>query len=140
MCVISLCTRGALDAWSRGRSTAALGANSMVEPIATEVLIVQRPNERPFDVILKIGRPEQDSEHPDEWLCPMSLEPLYSNLRAARSNSPVHSLCLAMSLALELLHGVVEDGGSVSLAAGQPFPFEAYAFGVAAGNRGAKKK
>jgi hypothetical protein len=26
MCVISLCTRGALDTWSRGRSTAALGA------------------------------------------------------------------------------------------------------------------
>ena len=25
MCVISLCTRGALDTWSRGRSTAALG-------------------------------------------------------------------------------------------------------------------
>ena len=25
MCVISLCTRGALDRWSRGRSTAALG-------------------------------------------------------------------------------------------------------------------
>ena len=25
MCVISLCTCGALDAWSRGRSTAALG-------------------------------------------------------------------------------------------------------------------
>ena len=27
MCVISLCTRGALDTWSRGRSTAALGGN-----------------------------------------------------------------------------------------------------------------
>jgi ribosomal protein S18 acetylase RimI-like enzyme len=26
MCVIALCTRGALDSWSRGRSTAALGA------------------------------------------------------------------------------------------------------------------
>jgi len=26
MCVTSLCTRGALDTWSRGRSTAALGA------------------------------------------------------------------------------------------------------------------
>lgn len=32
MCVISLCTRGALDTWSRGRSTAALGANA--HPIA----------------------------------------------------------------------------------------------------------
>jgi len=27
MCGISLCTRGALDAWSRGRGTAALGGN-----------------------------------------------------------------------------------------------------------------
>ena len=27
MCAISLCTRGALDAWSRRRSTAALGGN-----------------------------------------------------------------------------------------------------------------
>ena len=32
MCVISLCTRGALDAWSRGRSTAALG-----DTVATSV-------------------------------------------------------------------------------------------------------
>ena len=29
MCVISLCTRGALDRWSRGGSTAALGAYHM---------------------------------------------------------------------------------------------------------------
>lgn len=112
----------------------------MVEPVATEVLIVQRPQGRPFEVNLQIGRPQQDSDHPDEWLCPVSLEPLYSNLRAQRSNSPVHSLCLAMSLALELLHGVVEEGGSVSFAAGEPFPFEAYAFGIATREHGAKKQ
>jgi hypothetical protein len=46
MCVISLCTRGALDAAARGRSTAALGAMSLVtvrlgttkkEPLSLEV-------------------------------------------------------------------------------------------------------
>jgi hypothetical protein len=112
----------------------------MVEPIATEVLIVQRPDESPLEVTLEIGRPQQDAERSDEWLCPVSLEPLYSKLRAQRSNSPVQSLCLAMSLALDLLHGVVEEGGSVSLAGGEPFPFEAYAFGVATRDRGAQKK
>jgi hypothetical protein len=111
----------------------------MVDPIATQVLIVQRREGAPFEVTFEIGHPRQDAEHPDEWLCPVSLQPLYSGLRAARSNSSVHSLCLAMSLALELLHGVVEDGGSVSFSAGQPFPFESYAFGVAARDRGAKK-
>ena len=30
MCVTSLCTRGALDTWPRGRSTAALGGNGNV--------------------------------------------------------------------------------------------------------------
>jgi hypothetical protein len=104
----------------------------MREPIATEILLVQRSNEAPFEVTLQIGRPYRDPEHPDEWACPLSLEPLYSKLRAQRSNSAFHSLCLAMSLALDLLHSVVEKGGSVSLAPGQPFPFEAYAFGAAA--------
>src|SRR5687767_8082388 len=31
MCVISLCTRGALDAWARGRSTAALCGTIMTD-------------------------------------------------------------------------------------------------------------
>ena len=34
MCVISLCTRGALDTWSRGRSTAALGAMEAVHSVS----------------------------------------------------------------------------------------------------------
>src|SRR6187551_654533 len=38
MCVISLCTRGALDTWSRGRSTAALGATRMAVPTIDEWL------------------------------------------------------------------------------------------------------
>jgi len=107
----------------------------MDEPIATEVVLVQRSNAAPFKVTLLIGRPYQDPEHPDEWACPASHTPLYSKLRDARSNSAFHSLCLATSLVLDLLQAIVEQGGSVSLVTGEPFPFEAYAFGVAAGQR-----
>ena len=111
----------------------------MVEPIATETLLVQRLGEAPLEVIVQIGRPYRDAEYPDEWVCPLSLAPLYSKLSAARSNSAVQSLCLAISLALDLLHSVVEKGGSVSLAPGSPLPFEAYAFGIAARQRGGEE-
>jgi hypothetical protein len=107
----------------------------MVEPIATETLLVQSSGEAPFEVVVQIGRPYQDPEYPDEWVCPLSLTPLHSKLSAARSNSAVQSLCLAISLALDLLYAVVEKGGSVSLAPGAPLPFEAYAFGIAARQR-----
>ena len=112
----------------------------MVEAVATEVLLVQRSGEAPFEVTLQIGRPYQDPDHTDEWVCPVSLAPLYAKLRAARSNSALQSLCLALSLALDLLHGVVEQGGSVSFASGESFQFGVYAFGVAAGERSARKK
>ena len=40
MCLISLCTRGALDTWSRGRSTAALGGNVWVIALSVAVVVV----------------------------------------------------------------------------------------------------
>ena len=110
----------------------------MTEPIVTETLLVQRQGEAPWKVVVQIGRPYQDPEHSGEWACPMSLAPLHSTLSAARSNSAFQSLCLAISLALDLLHAVVENGGSVLLAPGAPLPFAAYAFGIAVRQRGGK--
>src|SRR5689334_25407546 len=42
MCVTSLCTRGALDTWSRGRSTAALGG----EPYWIALVMEQRQTQQ----------------------------------------------------------------------------------------------
>ena len=43
MCVISLCTRGALDTWPRGRSTAALGDSmSTIAISAADVALYSR--------------------------------------------------------------------------------------------------
>ena len=47
MCVTSLCTRGALDTWSRGRSTAALAGNLMHIPVRTLVLLLAAALIRP---------------------------------------------------------------------------------------------
>lgn len=104
----------------------------MEEPIAIEVVLVELPNESRREVTIQVWRPFEDPGYPGEWLCSVSLEPLYPNLRPARSNSAFQSLCLANSLVLDLLHAVVEKGGSVWLEPGVPFPFVAYAFGVSA--------
>ena len=101
----------------------------MSEPIAVTTLVVRRPGEPPVNIEFSIGTPKRIST--DEWSCPVSLQPLYKRLTDAHGGTAVQSLCLAMSLGLELLHGVVEDGGSVAMVGGDPFPFDAYSFGVA---------
>lgn len=103
----------------------------MKDPIAIDKVLIQLPNEPLREVTIQVGRPFKDPEYPDEWLCFASLEPLYTNLLPARSNSAFQSLCLANARVLNLLHEVLEKGGSVWLAPDAPFPFEAYAFGVA---------
>ena len=107
--------------------------------IAATKVLIEPAGEPPIEVTLEIGTPYQVGADPDEWACPVSLVPLYKKLHDAHAGDPFQALCLASSLALDLLHGVKEKGGSVLLAPGEPFPFEAYAFGsaVRGGNGGA---
>lgn len=99
--------------------------------IANTKVLVTPKGQATFDVTLEIGTPYQKPDDPEIWACPVSLKPLYNNLREARTDTAFQSLCLAISLALDLLHGVKEKGGTVELEPGQDFPFEAYAFGRA---------
>ena len=88
-----------------------------------------------MEVTVGIGQPRQIGRDPEEWACPVSLTPLYKHLHDAHGGDAFQALCLAASLVLDLLHGVVEKGGSVSFVGGDRFPFEAYAFGATAGQR-----
>ena len=101
--------------------------------VAKTTVVVQRPDAEAQTVTIQIGTPRQTGTDPEEWACPVSLKPLYSNLRDANGGSAFQALCLAASLVLDLLHGVVEKGGTVSFVGGDRFPFEAYGFGIAAG-------
>jgi hypothetical protein len=107
----------------------------METAIATTTVLVQRANETPLEVTIGIGQPRQVGHDPEEWACPVSLRPLYNHLHDAHGNDAFQALCLAASLVLDLLHGVVEKGGSVSFVTGERFPLETYSFGAAAGQR-----
>jgi hypothetical protein len=94
--------------------------------IAHARILAHRDGEEPFEIEVQVGTPYQD--RPDEWACPVAVSPLYDRLRDARGDSSLQALCLAASLALNLLQGFKDKGGSLFLVSGEEFPLEAYSF------------
>lgn len=85
---------------------------------------------------LEIGTPFLRAKYSqDDWACPVSLTPLHQKLADATGIDSFHSLCLASSLALDLLQGFIDDGGRILFEDGTEVPLQAYAFGIA--NKGA---
>ena len=102
-----------------------------METVASTRFNGVRPNGERVVIQLEIGKPYLRGKHgPDDWACPISLTPLYRNLADSASNDPVQALCLAISLALQLLDGFREDGGRLEHDDGTEVPLEAFAFGI----------
>jgi hypothetical protein len=101
---------------------------------ATTVITAQRPGEEPFRITVEIGLPYQVGNDPHEWACPVVVEPLYKNLHDAHGGDALQSLCLAISLAIDLLTSFKSDGGKLLSDNGEDFPLEAYCFGAALGS------
>lgn len=98
---------------------------------ATASIIGQRPGEEPFLIKVQIGVPYQCGNDPEEWACFVSLTPLYKRLHDAHGGNSLQALCLAVSLALDLLQDFKEKGGALRFPSGEEFPLESYSFGVA---------
>lgn len=62
-------------------------------------------------VRVRIGQPYSASA--DEWACSVALEGMHDRLRDIHGASSLQALCLATSLARQLLTDFVEDGGSL---------------------------
>jgi hypothetical protein len=99
-----------------------------METVASARFNGVHPSGERIVVELSIGKPYQRAD--DLWACPISLTPLYRKLADSSSDNPVHALCLALSLALDLLAGFREDGGRLEFDDGTEVPLEAYAFGA----------
>ena len=107
----------------------------MKELIASLKVIGITPDGERIDIIAEIGKPfpVEGQEDIDEWACPVSLKPLYRRLHNAHGSGSLQTLCLATSLALNLLQGFIEKGGRLVHEDGTDFPLEAYSFGLAKG-------
>lgn len=104
---------------------------SMNQIIASETIHAQRPGEDAFELCIQIGTPYEVGTDPNEWACPVALTPLHKRLCDAHGGSALQALCLASSLALELLADFRAQGGRLFYPEDGDFPLEAYAFGVA---------
>ncbi len=101
----------------------------MNQPIAITRVLIQRAGEAPMTVSIEIGLPRQVSDSPEEWICPLSLSPLYSRPREVHAGDAFQSICLAATSVLSDLHAIVESGGTISFTTGERFPLEAYPVG-----------
>jgi hypothetical protein len=98
-------------------------------PVVARVPLQVAPKgEEPFTVTVEIGTPYM--RETGEWACPLALEGLYETLLDARGEDSLQALCLAISLALDLLDDIRRKGGRL-LWDEDEFQLEAYAFGAA---------
>jgi hypothetical protein len=86
------------------------------------------PKGEAFTIELEIGTPYE--REPGGWACPVALTGLYDRLAEARGVDSFQALCMAISLAQDLLHGFRDKGGKLLMDA-ENFPLEAYGFGAA---------
>jgi hypothetical protein len=110
-----------------------------MNPIVAQIVIFgQRPGGQRFQITVRIRTPYQVSGEHEEWACPVSLEPLYANLRDIHGGDSFQALCLAVRLVHQLLKGFVEDGGSLTYETGEEFPLDSY--GIASTNPGSSPR
>ncbi|MGD9008125.1 MAG: hypothetical protein PVG41_09395 [Desulfobacteraceae bacterium] len=108
-----------------------VGRDIMNDIIAFTSVFGQRPGEESFEIKIEIGTPYRCGDDPEEWACPVAVRPLHKNLRDAHGSDSFQSLCLAISLAQNLLQDFREKGGSLTHENGELFPLESYSFGIA---------
>jgi hypothetical protein len=95
-----------------------------MSPIASVDIHAIKPNGDRLIIEVRVGAPHQVDE--DEWWCPVSMHPLFGRLHDAVGGSSLQSLCLAISLVLQLLGNFREDGGTLHYDDGTTFALEAY--------------
>jgi hypothetical protein len=98
----------------------------MSTPIAElSGIALGRDGERyPFK--LTIGQPYLSGQDPENWACPVSIEPFHTHLRDIVGGDSFQALCLASRMALDLLRSFVEGGGRLTFDGHEDVPLDSY--------------
>jgi len=107
------------------------GLKMLATPTVASISIdAVSPEGEVFVIELEVGTPYHCET--GEWACPISLRGLYDRLRDMRGEDSFQALCMAVSLAQDLLQDFRGKGGRLLMGT-EDFPLEAYAFGAAIG-------
>ena len=101
----------------------------MNEPIASITMIGVRSDGERLEIEFSVGRPYY--EDAGCWRTPVILTPLYEMLAHAAGGDAMQSLCMALSLGLDLLGKFQDDGGKLLHEDGTEFILKPYSFGHA---------
>lgn len=82
----------------------------MADAIAERTLVCVKPDGQRVSVTLRIGKTYRASDV--DWACPVALEGLQPKLPDMHGVDSFQALMLAQKLLLQLMSGVIEDGGS----------------------------
>ena len=83
---------------------------AITNAIAERKLVCVKPDGQRVPVTLRIGKPYPASDV--DWACPVALEGLQPKLADMHGVDSFQALMLAQKLLLQLMLGVIEDGGS----------------------------
>lgn len=101
----------------------------MNDPVATAFIVGVRPTGERIEIEFSVGHPYR--EDAGNWRAPVTLTPLYKQLAGAAGEDAMQSLCMALSLGIDLLGKFQEDGGMLFHDDGTEFSLKPYAFGLA---------
>jgi hypothetical protein len=82
---------------------------ALADAIAERTLMCVKPNGQRVPVTLRIGKPYPASDV--DWACPVALEGLEPRLLDIHGVDSFQALMLAQKLLLQLMTGILEDGG-----------------------------
>jgi hypothetical protein len=94
--------------------------------VATLSLIARRQNREEFSITVEIGVPYKVQDAPELWRCPVSVRPLYERITDSPGASSFQALCLATSIAQDLLADFKGQGGVLLESDGTDFLSESY--------------
>ena len=81
----------------------------MADAVAERTLVCVKANGERVSVTLRIGRPYPASDA--DWACPVALEGLERKVPDIHGVDSFQALMLAQKLLLQLMTGVIQDGG-----------------------------
>jgi len=101
----------------------------MNDPVAKALIVGIRPTGERIEIQFSVGQPYREVS--GNWRTPVTLTPLYKQLAGGAGEDAMQSLCLALSLGIDLLDKFEDDGGQLFHDDGTKFSLKAYVFGLA---------